>query len=58
MIIITPANPIKIALQRCIPILSFRIGTERIVMNKGATNPIAVASANGKYVNPTKRLDI
>jgi hypothetical protein len=27
-------------------------------MNKGATNPIAVASANGNYVNPTKRLDI
>ena len=55
---ITPVKPINIAIQRCMPTFSFRIGTERIVINKGATNPIAVASANGKYVKPTKRLEI
>ena len=40
------------------PTFSLSIGTESTVINKGATNPIAVASANGKYVKPTKRLEI
>ena len=47
IIIIIPVKPINIAIQRCMPTFSFRIRTEKIVINKGATNPIAVASANG-----------
>ena len=40
------------------PTVSLRIGTDKAVINNGATKPIAVASAIGKYVSPKNKLDI
>ena len=54
MTITTPTSPTITDNQRRTPTFSPKMGTDKAVINSGATKKIAVASASGNTATPTK----
>ena len=56
--IITPQNPIMIAVHLCQLTVSFKITMPRMVVRIGATNAIEIASAIGRKLSPVIKRNV